>query len=185
MATFDSKSAFDLSKLATKKEEHKVLILACKTCRTFEEIPVDERWPINQQRDNLLLARALEAHQKPAPHMGLLVDVDFAVWNSESGKKAMAAKMFTQSEGLGEDVYAAKDNYSADAMKCFTAHNRPEGQCADYKSGAKLIKIEVMKDERRDAGLSTKDLPSFYLCDFCPVKSFNMMKSNQTRGLYT
>jgi hypothetical protein len=173
----------DLSTLATKKDEHKVLILACKDCRTFEEIPVDERWPINQQQDNLFLARVLEAHQRPQPHMGLLVDVDFAVWKSESGRKEMAAQMFTQSEGLGKDVYEAKDNYSSDAMACFDRHLKPEGQCPDYKSGSKIIKITAMKDERKEAGLSTSNLPSFYLCDFCPVKSFNMMKSNQQRGL--
>jgi len=181
----DPYKAFDLSQLATKKDEHKVLILACKTCRSFEEIPVDERWPINHQEQNLFLKRALEAHQRPQPHMGLLVDVDFAVWNSDSGKRRMSAELFTQSEGLGPEVYAAKDNYSADAMKCFQTHLRPEGACPDYKSGPKLIKIEVMKEERREAGLSTSELPSFYLCDFCPVKSFNMMKSNQAKKLYT
>jgi hypothetical protein len=41
-----------------------------------------------------------------------------------------------------------------------------------------------MKAERRDAGLSGEKLPSFHLCDFCPVKSFNMMKHNKERGLY-
>jgi hypothetical protein len=176
----------DLSTLANKKDEHRILILACKDCSTMEEIPVDERYPIKAQGDNPYLALALDKHQRPQPHMGVLFDVDFAVWASETGRKQIHAQVLEGlgGKGLGADIYAAKDNYSADAMTCFQAHNKPEGQCPDYKSGTKLIKIDVMKQERRDAGLSGEKLPSFYLCDFCPVKSFNMMKSNQERGLY-
>lgn len=176
----------DLSTLANKKDEHRILILACKDCTTMEEIPVDERYPIKNQQDNPYLALALDKHQRPQPHLGVLFDVDFAVWNSDTGRKQIHAQVLEGlgGKGLGEEVYAAKDNYSADAMKCFQAHLKPEGQCPDYKSGSKVIQIDVMKAERREAGLSGEKLPSFFLCDFCPVKSFNMMKSNQARGLY-
>jgi len=177
---------FDLSQLANKKDEHRILVLACKDCMTMEEVPVDDRYPINKQDANPFLALALDKHQRPQPHIGVLFDVDYAVWASDSGRKKIHAQVMEGlgGKGLGEEVYAAKDNYSADAMKCFAAHNRPEGQCPDYKSGSKVIKIDVMKRERRDAGLSDEKLPSFFLCDFCPVKSFNMMKSNQAKGLY-
>jgi hypothetical protein len=176
----------DLSTLANKKDEHRILVLACKDCSTMEEVPVDERYPIKNQQDNPFLALALEKHQRPQPHLGVLFDVDFAVWNSDTGRKQIHAQVLEGlgGKGLGEEIYAAKDTYSADAMKCFQVHLRPEGQCPDYKSGSKVIKVDIMKRERRDAGLSDEKLPSFYLCDFCPVKSFNMMKSNKERGLY-
>jgi hypothetical protein len=176
----------DLSTLANKKDEHRILVLACKDCLTMEEVPVDERYPIKNQQDNPYLAIALEKHQRPQPHLGVLFDVDFAVWNSDTGRKQIHSQVLDGlgGGGLGQEIYAAKDNYSADAMKCFQVHLRPEGQCPDYKSGSKVIKVDIMKRERRDAGLSDEKLPSFYLCDFCPVKSFNMMKSNKERGLY-
>ena len=175
---------FDLSQLKQKQGEHKILVLACMTCKTLEEIPSDDRFPINQQGNNPFLQLAVEKHQRPEPHLGQLMDVDFVVWKSKSGRAEIQKQLFQGSEGLGQDVYDAKDNYSTDAMACFEKHLRPKGQCPDYKSGAKLIKIDVMKSERKDAGLSTDKLPSFYLCDFCPVKTYNMERYNKEKGLY-
>lgn len=150
----------------------------------MEEIPVDERYPIDKQNENPFLALAIENHQRPQPHKGQLFDVDFVVWKSESGRKEIGNQIFKGSEGLGADVYAARDNYSTDAMACFERHLKPKGQCADYKSDSKIIKITAMKAERKEAGLSMDKLPSFHLCDFCPVKTYNMQKHNEQKGLY-
>lgn len=182
--SFDPNKALDLSSLKTKQGEHKVLLLVCFTCKIIEEIPVDERYPINQQQANPFLNVIVEQHQRPEPHMGQLMDADYVVWESKSGREEIYKQIFQGSEGLGADVNNARANYSADAMACFERHNRPKGQCSDYKSGTKVIKIDVMKSERKDAGMSTDKLPSFFLCQFCPVHSYNMKKHNEEKGLY-
>lgn len=182
--SIDPSQAFDLSSLKTKQGEHKVLLLVCFTCKIIEEIPMDERFPVNQQQNNPFLNITVERHQRPEPHMGQLMDADFAVWKSKTGREEIYKQIFQGSEGLGADVNAARDNYSSDAMACYERHLRPKGQCPDYKSGSKVIKIDAMKAERKEAGLSTDKLPSFFLCQFCPVHSYNMLKHNEAKGLY-
>ena len=71
-------------------------------------------------------------------------------------------------------------------MTCYSDHMRPKGQCPDYKSDKKLLKPET-NAERKEAGLEKYERtggPKVYLCDFCPVKSFNMEKHNTKMGLY-
>jgi len=92
------------------------------------------------------------------------------------------------SEGLDAfqtNFYATKNQFAEDAMSCYSDHNRPKGQCSDYKSDKKLLKPDT-DAERKYAGLEKagKTGPKVYLCDFCHVKSFNMTKSNEHKGLY-
>jgi len=83
---------------------------------------------------------------------------------------------------LGTNFYNVKDTYSADAMKCYAIHNRPQGQCADYKSDRKELKPDTAKD-RLEAGLKASNA-KIHLCDFCPVKMYNQKRAYQARGLY-
>jgi hypothetical protein len=65
--------------------------------------------------------------------------------------------------------------FAEDAMTCYSIHNRPKGQCPDYKSDKKKLSAgteQMRKAEKLDAYSG----PTIYLCDFCPVKSFNMVK---------
>jgi hypothetical protein len=87
-------------------------------------------------------------------------------------------------DAFGTQFYATKMQFAEDAMACYGQHNRPKGQCPDYKSEKKVLKPGTAKD-RADAGLSsTPTGPKIYLCDFCPVKSFNMTKHHESKGLY-
>jgi hypothetical protein len=67
-------------------------------------------------------------------------------------------------------------------MKCWGLHNKPKGQCSDYKIDRKILKPGTDK-EREAAGLS-KSKSKIYLCDFCPVKMYNQKKAYQEQGLY-
>jgi hypothetical protein len=83
---------------------------------------------------------------------------------------------------FGTNFYNVKDTYSADAMSCYKIHNRPTGQCPDYKSDRKELKPDTAK-ERLDAGLGASTA-KIHLCDFCPVKMYNQKRAYQARGLY-
>lgn len=183
----------DLSKLNPKedpKDRPKVLLLACYDCKTVDEIPYDDRYPHDNkpghdQNRNPFLHAMVERHPN---HRGMLADADLVVWQHPDGKKQIV-EQFQKGGSPGLDVfgtnfYETKDNYSADAMKCFAQHNRPKGQCSDYKASHKTLKPDTAQ-ERKDAGLDPLKMPKMYLCDFCPVKSYNMMKHNQAKGLYT
>lgn len=182
----------DLSNLnpsAPKEERPKVLLLACYTCKSVDEIPYDDRFPFgnkpgHDQNQNPFLHATVARHPD---HKGMLADADLAVWQHEDGKKQIVDQ-FQKGGSPGLDVfgtnfYETKANFSADAMTCYSQHNRPKGQCPDYKSDKKILKADTAK-ERIDAGLDPSKLPKMHLCDFCPVKSYNMTKHNQSKGLY-
>ena len=83
---------------------------------------------------------------------------------------------------FGTDFYNVKDNFSADAMSCYALHNRPQGQCPDYKSERKVLTPATEKD-RKEAGLKKSNV-KIHLCDFCPVKMYNQKRAYQSKGLY-
>jgi hypothetical protein len=67
--------------------------------------------------------------------------------------------------------------FAEDAMNCYSLHLRPKGQCPDYKSDKKKLSAgteQMRKAEKLDVYAG----PTIYLCDFCPVKSFNMVKTH-------
>jgi hypothetical protein len=175
-------------------EVPKVLILACFTCNTMEEIWYDDRYPITKpdgskghdQKNNPFLPEVLKKHPEGSHPKGLLFDVPTAIWQTPSNRKQIIEQLRKGSPGLdvfGTKFYDTKATYSEDALNCYKQHNRPEGQCPDYKSDKKLIKPDTASD-RIAAGLDPKKLPKAYLCDFCPVKSYNMKKFNESKGLY-
>lgn len=175
-----------------KQDEEKVLLLVCYTCKTVEEIPFlkikktpQDTW---DQTDNPFLQRFAHPHDQKGC-LGRLVDIDAFLWMSPKGREAALAGIKKQllegSIGLDiiGDFYDLKASFSADAMTCFSNHNKPKGQCPDYKSDSKLLKPDTAA-ERKEAGLDVKKMPKTYLCDFCPVKSYNMMKHNEKKGYY-
>ena len=183
----------DLSTLGKKdvppEERPKVLLLACYDCKSVEEIPYDTRFPFgtkpgHDQNQNPFLHQMVARHPN---HRGMLADADLVVWQHPDGKRQIS-EQFQKGGSPGLDVfgtnfYETKDNFSADAMKCYAAHNRPQGQCDDYKSSKKELKPDTAKD-RAEAGLDASKMPRMHLCDFCPVKSYNMKKHNESKGLY-
>jgi hypothetical protein len=194
----------DLSQYQRKPEpprqgDSKVLLLTCFKCKSVEEIPFDNTHPYYQdgkemfdQNKNPFLQEVVASHQKKGCPKGILADIDAFLWMSPKGRattmEAIKKQLLQGSSGLDEMMegfYDVKANFSADALSCYSLHNKPKGQCSDYKSERKLLKPGTDK-ERKELGLgkAAASGPKVYLCDFCPVKSFNMQKFNESKGLY-
>lgn len=173
----------DLSSLTegSQEQEPHFRLLVCRTCKTIDELP-----PASEDPNNVLLQITVERHGED--HIGLLYNVPAIIWMSEKMRPAVIEQIQGGSTGLdvfGTNFYATRMQFGEDAMACYSQHNKPKGQCPDYKSEKKVLKPGTARD-RRDAGLSSEPSgPKIYLCDFCPVKSFNMQKRNETKGLYT
>jgi hypothetical protein len=173
-------SLLDISSNSSEQEPH-FRLLVCRTCKTIDELPSADQDP-----GNVLLEITVERHGED--HIGLIYNVPAVIWMSEQ----MRPQVIQQIQGggssgldvFGTQFYATRMQFGDDAMACYKQHNSPQGQCPDYKSEKKVLKPKTEK-ERRDAGLSTAPSgPKVYLCDFCPVKSYNMKKHNEAKGLY-
>lgn len=168
----------ELTNLVDEQEPY-FRLLVCRTCKTIDELPSAEEDP-----GDVLLQITVERHGED--HIGLLYNVPKVVWLSEEMKPQVIQQIQGGSTGLdvfGTQYYATRMQFGEDAMKCYKQHNRPKGQCPDYRSEKKALRPQTQK-ERMAAGLDVSSAPKIYLCDFCPVKSFNMKKSNESKGLY-
>lgn len=178
--------AVDLSKLVKDNNENEqepyFRLLVCHTCKTIDELPPTEGDP-----GDILFSLTVERHGDS--HTGRLWNVPAVLWMSKSGKDDIIKQLTEGSTGLdafGTNFYNTRMQFAEDAMTCYSEHNRPKGQCPDYKSEKKRLKPKTDSD-RKQAGLGNYDSaggPKVYLCDFCPVKSFNMTKHNEQKGLY-
>jgi hypothetical protein len=170
--------------LLGKPDEEQIRLLVCRTCKTVEELPDYDGDPA----DDWFLNEFVGKHQRPEPHIGLLLRFPFKYWIVPTIRAEILTQIQDGSQGLdvfGTQFYDTKMNFSMDAMTCYGQHNRPKGQCPDYKSDKKLLKPGTDK-ERKDAKLGKygQTGKKVYLCDFCPVKSYNMQKHNLQSGLY-
>ena len=171
----------DLSSLqqGPVEQEPYFRLLVCRTCKTIDELP-----PAEEDPNNVLLQITVERHGEN--HIGLLYNVPALIWMSEKMRPSIIEQIQQGSTGLdafGTNFYQTRMQFGEDAMTCYAQHNKPKGQCPDYKSEKKVLKPGTEK-ERKAEGLGTPTGPKVYLCDFCPVKSFNMKKANESKGLY-
>lgn len=175
--------AVDLKALAEKeKGEQQIRLLVCRTCKSIDELP-DFDGP--EDYDTVLQV-AVEKHQKPQPHIGLLIKFPLKYWARPDVKTEVMKQISEGSSGLdvfGTDFYATKSTFHEDAMKCYNLHLRPSVSCGDYKSDAKELKPGTA-NERKAEGLSEHRGPKVYLCDFCPYKMMVQKKAFDQKGLY-
>lgn len=179
----DFSNAVDLGAKGTA-DEPMIRVLVCRNCKTIEEMPDYDGDPATDTLLNILVSK----HQQPVEHIGLLMKFPFKYWAVPKIQAEIVKQIKGGSEGLDAyqtNFYATKNQFAEDAMSCYSDHLRPKGQCADYKSDKKLLKPDT-DVERKEAGLAKAGTtgPKIYLCDFCPVKSFNMKKHNEEKGLY-
>lgn len=158
-------------------------LLVCRTCGVIEELPSGDEDP-----GDVLLEITVERHTHSEFTHGNLVNVPKGVWMAPKSRQGVIdylnGELSSGMDSFGTKFYETKSQFSEDAMSCFSLHNRPRGQCSDYRSEKKWLSPKT-EQERRLAGLPTKNhAKKVYLCDFCPVKSFNMMKHNESTGLY-
>jgi len=165
-----------------ERKDPQIRLLVCRTCKSAEELPDFDGPP----EYDTLLNIAVERHQKPEPHLGQLFKFPLKYWVRQDIKESIMNQIKEGgSSGLdvfGTNYYETKSTFQEDAMTCYGLHNRPVEQCPDYKSDRKILKANTDK-ERAEAGMTGR-APIIYLCDFCPVKSYNMKKHNEAKGLY-
>lgn len=174
----------DLSTLGSggsTEQEPYFRLLVCKTCKTIDELPSAEEDP-----GDVLLDITVERHGDT--HFGVLWNVPKVIWMSEKLRPEVVSQIQSgMSAGLdafGTQFYQTRMQFGEDAMQCYARHNKPKGQCSEYKSSDKALEPKTAK-ERREAGLPERTGgPKVYLCDFCPVKSYNMKKHNESKGAY-
>lgn len=166
-----------------KTQEPYVRLLACRTCKTIEELPGFEGKP----EDDVLLNYLVERHGPT--HVGVLYNVGYVHWNSPTMRPQIVQQINDGgSSGLdvfGTHFYETRDTFREDALVCFGQHLRPKEQCPDFRSSKKLLKPDTDK-ERREIGLPTGKKsggPKVYLCDFCPVRMYNARKFNEEMGI--
>jgi len=163
-----------------------IRLLVCNTCKTIEELPDFEGSPAN----DTLLNVSVQRHRFPGgeEHLGDLMKVPLKFWANDKVKAEILRQIQHGAGGLDDlqkGFYETKSTFQEDALTCYSQHLRPKGRCTDYKSEKKRLKPEISRSERDEAGLPSESHgPKVYLCDFCPVKSFMMQKSRQTRGMY-
>lgn len=131
----------------------------------YEGHPSGDYW-LKQKESAHMLQSGTALHGQT--HVGRIEQQEWINHQQEIVEKI--ASEFTlpgSGAGLGQTFYDVKDNYSADAMKCWrVGHNRTTN-CGDYMSS----KMKVMPDtraERKAAGMDYKDRPGFFLCELCP-----------------
>lgn len=164
----------------------KIRLLICNTCQSVEELPLYEGRP---ERDDTLNYRvSFHRYADGNEHFGGLATVSSTVWENQQARQEIVAKLRTEmfrpgeAEGLGSDYYNVKSTFGEDAFTCWQAHNRTTN-CDDWRSDKKRLYPDTSA-ERKDLGLSVKDRPNTWLCDFCPVTSVYAQRRNEKRGDY-
>lgn len=180
-----------------------IRLLICKRCRTVEEV-LDYEGP---PEEDYLLQTVVERHQRCTPggaQVGgetpeaalqgdrALARVEREHWNNPESRKQILSQLGMGQTGFEEHFYDVKNTFQEDALKCFARHNRPKGDCIDYKEPSKLLGNAILSDEEKQTkknnwGLIVKEdrkPAEVYLCDFCPVKSTQQQKFFKKKGLY-
>lgn len=152
----------------------KIRLLVCHDCRSIEELPDFKGNP----RDDHLLEHLSSKHRFPngEEHVGALCDVEKDQWENDAVRQEIVAHIGKPSDhtGLEPEYYATKNTFQADALACYSQHNRPKQGCIDWK------------DDRKRLGNPSQDprAPKVYLCDFCPVKTYVVTEQRHRAGLY-
>lgn len=163
-----------------------IRLLICSTCKTVEELPPYSGDP----RGDTWLREKEATHLLPSGEkmhgdvrVGRIEQEDWLSHKQDIlGKLASEMTAPGQGAGLGEAMYAAKDNYSVDAMKCWRVGHQRTLDCPDYMT-SKMRVLPDTKAERKAEGMTTQR-PSIYICQFCPVHSVMMQRQRAAEGEY-
>lgn len=153
-------------------------VLVCFTCKKVEEIPDF----LGHPDDDYMLDYVVQNHPD---HQGQLYRLPIAIWLLPDAKKNLISQMTGGASGLDmfySGFYDTHNTFKEDALICYKGHQQPKGQCPDFYSDKKKLKPDT-KQERKELGLAPLKVgPQVYLCDFCPVKTYNDRKNREARG---
>lgn len=150
--------------------DEKIRILLCHVCGSIEEIPWYEGDPAN----DTLLEYKVSTHRFPNgdPHIGDLAAIKKKDWDHKASREQIITELNAGrggDAGMGQPFRDLRMSFQQEAMTCWKAHNRTTN-CGDYHRENKRL-VPDTAAERKDLGLSPKDRPNTWLCDFCPVQS--------------
>lgn len=151
-----------------------IRLLVCRDCRTIEELP-DYEGPADH---DVILDHMVEQHRFPNAemHIGNLMRVEKRVWENPSAQAEITKQIASQTTGLDTEFYATKKTFEEDALKCYTAHHRPDADCGDYRNDKKRIGNPTKVGW--ELGMKV------WLCDFCPVQSWVNTQERHQTGAY-
>lgn len=131
-------------------------LLVCRTCQTMNRMQDYD----GAVEFDMELAEVIRIHKERSPlppesHMAQL----FRVSDEEAAILDVESKLV---ETLSKEqlfIKETRDDLKVEALRCFDKHNRPGGDCPDWKDESKVIgfKKGIPPDKRR------------YLCEYCPV----------------
>lgn len=170
-------------------------LFICLDCQTIEQLPDYEGpmiWDPEYKREVPVADDLLEyliAPHKRGEHRGQLLHVQDKDWHSKTKREGILKEVqegLSGHTGFDPETYAVRDTFQEDALKCFSAHNRPQDGCIDWhdrskKLGNSLLTVEEKSDAKK-FGLKRQN--QRFLCDFCPVASQVQQKKNEKSGLY-
>lgn len=175
-----------------------VRLLFCGKCKTAEVLDDYNGPPEMADRFDVVLQIAVQGHQdgvERIPHApAALVKMTKAEYDNPKIREATIKQVQESFDpnaetGLGSVAYAMRDNFRADALDCFSKHNRNPA-CGDYRAPHKRL-VPDTNAERRDAGMAAakdydKNDPNLtkFLCDYCPVQSMVMQAARKKAGAY-
>lgn len=179
----------DLIETSDDSNDAKIRLLVCHTCKTIQPLP-DYQGPVDG--DETLMGRVAE-HQYPgARRIGHDMDlgrVSESSWKDPQKQPQIIAEIqkntkgLGEGEGLGDELYAVRSNYSEDAMSCWRFKHGRTSNCDDYMSD-KMTLLADSVAERKDLGLDPKQRAKLKLCQFCPVHSVVMQRRRKAAGMY-
>lgn len=142
-----------------------IRLLVCHTCRTIDELPPFEG---TNPDDDVLLQLTVAKHGPE--HKGKLANVSLVLWQSKTMRPKIVEQLQEGSSGLdvfGTNFYATRMSFHEDAMKCYSQHLRPKGQCSEFHSEKKRLLPDTAV-ERKEVGMApVQSGPKVYICDFC------------------
>jgi hypothetical protein len=152
-------------------------LLICHTCRSIEEVPNFTGPP----EHDVLLDHVLEAHRfaDGREHIGKLALVATKDWEDINRRQAIEAQIkaaVEKSTGLPSEFYATRNTYQADALRCYSKHQRPKEGCIDYCDSSKRL------GNPTKAGWEAG--PRVFLCQFCPVETWVRTQVREQKGAY-
>ena len=153
----------------------KVRLLACRDCKSIEELPDYEGNP----RNDVLLEDTVSRHMTEwSTHEVALIKVPVKWWNDKNIQPQLI-KQISQGGSMGldelqENYYGTRDTYREDALACYNRHDRPKEGCIDWHDHSKRIGNPTSE--------GWKTGPRVFACDFCPVSAWVSKKKQEQAG---
>jgi hypothetical protein len=152
------------------------------------DYPANAPWNYDEWLNRLIKDHQGPNHPKTTDvvHIGRVESSD---WNDTTKRQGVLDKLPEEvgmpgsGAGLGQTYYNTRNNFTADAFKCWKVEHNRTMNCEDYKSDKKRLLPNTGAD-RKELGLDPKGRPNTFLCEFCPYHSVVMQRQRKDKFKY-